>query len=48
VGFEEIGQAFADVVFRVFQKAHPDTQLVPVNMSPSVKEMVSRAKSLTT
>ena len=45
-GVEEIGQAFADQVFRVFQKAHPDTRLVPVSMSPSVKEMVSRAKSL--
>lgn len=45
-GVEEIGQAFADEVFRVFQKAHPDTQLVPVSMSPSVKDMVSRAKTL--
>lgn len=45
-GVEEIGQAFADEVFRVFQKAHPDTQLVPVSMSPSVKDMVSRAKML--
>lgn len=45
-GVEEIGQAFADEVFRVFQKAHPDTRLVPVNMSASVKKMVSRAKTL--
>lgn len=45
-GVEEIGQAFADEVFRVFQNAHPDTRLVPVSMSPSVKDMVSRAKSL--
>lgn len=43
---EEIGQAFADEVFRVFQKAHPDTRLVPVNMTAAVKEMVSRAKAL--
>jgi hypothetical protein len=47
-GVEEIGQAFADEVFRVFQNAHPDTRLVPVSMSPSVKDMVSRAKSLAT
>jgi hypothetical protein len=45
-GVEEIGQAFADEVFRVFQNAHPDTRLVPVNMPASVKDMVSRAKSL--
>ncbi|MBW7902672.1 MAG: DUF4325 domain-containing protein [Rhodocyclaceae bacterium] len=45
-GVEEIGQAFADEVFRVFQKAHTDTRLVPVNMSVRVKGMVSRAKNL--
>lgn len=44
-GVEEIGQAFADEVFRVFQNAHQDTKLVPVNMTPAVKDMVSRAKA---
>lgn len=44
-GIEEIGQAFADEVFRVFQNAHKDTKLVPVNMTPAVKNMVSRAKA---
>ncbi len=44
-GVEEIGQAFADEVFRVFQRAHPDTRLVPVSMTTAVKEMVSRAKA---
>jgi hypothetical protein len=44
-GIEEIGQAFADEVFRVFQNAHKDTQLVPINMTPAVKNMVSRAKA---
>lgn len=41
----EIGQAFADEVFRVFQSAHPQTVLLPVNMSPQVKAMVSRARA---
>ncbi|CAD5366408.1 ArsR family transcriptional regulator [Rubrivivax sp. A210] len=41
----EIGQAFADEVFRVFQRAHPQTRLVPTNMAPGVKAMVSRARS---
>ncbi len=40
---EEIGQAFADEVFRVFQKAHPQTLLMPTNMSPAVQAMVKRA-----
>lgn len=44
-GVEEIGQAFSDEVFRVFQKAHPDTRLVPVNMTAAVKDMVARAKA---
>lgn len=44
-GIEEIGQAFSDEVFRVFQNAHKETKLVPVNMTPSVKNMVSRAKA---
>ena len=44
-GVEEIGQAFADEVFRVFQRAHPQTALVPANMAPGVKAMVSRARA---
>ena len=44
-GVGEIGQAFSDEVFRVFQNAHKDTKLVPVNMPPAVKEMVARAKA---
>lgn len=44
-GVEEIGQAFSDEVFRVFQKAHPDTRLVPVNITPAVKNMIARAKA---
>lgn len=44
-GVEEIGQAFADEVFRVFRGAHPQTTLVPENMAPGVKSMVSRARA---
>lgn len=42
-GVEEIGQAFADEVFRVFQAAHPGTKLVPAEMTPAVKNMIKRA-----
>jgi len=42
-GVEEIGQAFADEVFRVFQQAHPGTKLLPVNLTPEVGKMVKRA-----
>lgn len=42
-GVEEIGQAFADEVFRVFHNAHPETRLLPVEMAPAVRSMVKRA-----
>jgi DNA-binding transcriptional ArsR family regulator len=42
-GVEEIGQAFADEVFRVFQQAHPGTKLLPINMTQDVGNMVKRA-----
>jgi hypothetical protein len=46
-GVEEIGQAFADEVFRVFHNAHPQTQLLPINMAAAVERMIMRAKSVT-
>lgn len=47
-GVDEIGQGFADEVFRVFQAAHPGTQMIPINLTPAVEAMVSRAKANTT
>ncbi len=44
-GVEEIGQAFADEVFRVFQTQHPKTMLTPANMTPQVEAMVKRAQA---
>ena len=44
-GVEEIGQAFADELFRVFQRAHPETVLAPVNMTPQVRSMVTRVRN---
>lgn len=41
----EIGQAFADEVFRVFQIAHPQTMLMPMHMTPAVSAMVARARA---
>ena len=42
-GVEEIGQAFADEVFRVFQQAHPATALLPIHMTPAVDKLFRRA-----
>lgn len=44
-GVAEIGQAFADEVFRVFQAAHPGTKMIPVKTTPAVKAMIGRAKA---
>lgn len=44
-GVAEIGQAFADEVFRVFQTAHPATKLVPTEMTPAVRKMIRRVRA---
>lgn len=44
-GVEEIGQAFADEVFRVFQAAHPTLEMTPMHMTEGVRNMVMRAKA---
>ena len=43
-GIEVIGQAFADEIFRVFNIHHPSIELEPINMSESVKLMVTHAQ----
>ncbi len=44
-GVAEIGQAFADELFRVFATAYPGVVLAPINMTSAVAQMVSRAKA---
>lgn len=39
---EEIGQAFADEIFRVFQTAHPQITMTPIHAADAVKAMISR------
>ena len=43
-GVQTIGQAFADEVFRVFAKEHPDIVLVEINANPDVQQMINRAR----
>ncbi|AFY61451.1 STAS-like domain-containing protein [Synechococcus sp. PCC 6312] len=42
---EAIGQAFADEVFRVFKKQHPEIEIVDLNANEEVKKMLNRATS---
>jgi anti-anti-sigma regulatory factor len=44
-GVTQIGQAFADELFRVFALEHPQVRLTPVNPSPAVGQMISRVLS---
>ena len=41
-GIEEIGQGFADELFRVFPSQHPNTILTPINCSEQVNNMIQR------
>jgi anti-sigma regulatory factor (Ser/Thr protein kinase) len=40
-----IGQAFADEIFRIFGRDHPDIQLLTTHANSEVKRMIDRAKS---
>jgi len=42
---EMIGQAFADEVFRVFAREHPEIHLTPLHANAEVMKMISRAKN---
>jgi len=44
-GVTEVGQAFADEIFRVFAQRHPEISLMPINASTAITRMVERAKS---
>ncbi|MCR4596114.1 MAG: STAS-like domain-containing protein [Lachnospiraceae bacterium] len=44
---EIMGQEFADELFRVFQNAHPDVVLTPINMNPEIKTMYLHALHMT-
>jgi anti-sigma regulatory factor (Ser/Thr protein kinase) len=44
-GIQEIGQAFADELFRVYATAHPEVELLPKNMTEQVERMWLRTVS---
>lgn len=41
-GVQNIGQAFADEVFRVFPLSHPTVHLTPINTNDAVERMIRR------
>ncbi|CAN0620556.1 protein of unknown function [Burkholderia multivorans] len=44
---ESVGQAFADEIFRVYAKAHPEVELEPIHASTQVQQMIARATAMT-
>jgi len=46
-GVADIGQAFADEIFRVFANQHASMKLLPINASKQVERMISRARAHT-
>jgi DNA-binding transcriptional ArsR family regulator len=40
----EIGQGFADELFRVWASAHPETSLIPINASAAINWMIDRVR----
>ena len=44
-GITTIGQGFADQIFRVFKREHPEVNLVPVNLSENVTNMINHVLS---
>ncbi len=42
----QIGQAFADEIFRVFVNEHPEIKLGYINANPDVEKMIKRAQSV--
>lgn len=44
-GINEIGQGFAHEVFVVFQNAHKDIKLIPMNTTEEVEKMIHHVKA---
>jgi anti-sigma regulatory factor (Ser/Thr protein kinase) len=42
-----IGKAFADEIFRVYRKEHPEVRIIPFRYSQEVKEVIDRATGAT-
>jgi len=44
-GVPQIGQAFADEIFRVFAGSHPGTRVVPIRANEAVRKMIDYVKN---
>ena len=44
-GIDIIGQGFADQIFRIFAREHPEVELIVRNTSRDVRKMITMAKN---
>lgn len=44
-GVDEIGQGFADEIFRIFPEAHPNIPLIAINTNPDIDRMINFVKA---
>lgn len=44
-GVEFVGQAFADEVFRVFARQHPEMEIIPIHTNSDIGQMIARASA---
>ena len=44
-GVQSVGPAFADEIFRVYKKEHPNVELIPAHTSVDVAKMIKRAQA---
>jgi len=44
-GIDQVGQGFADDLFRVWAGEHPTSRLVPVNANPAVTAMITAVQA---
>jgi uncharacterized protein (DUF1330 family) len=42
---ETIGQAFADEIFRVFARTHPNIEMPVANSTKQIRDMIARARA---
>lgn len=44
-GVEDVGHGFADELFRVFARAHPEVELVPTHTTPRIAALIKSAQN---
>jgi anti-sigma regulatory factor (Ser/Thr protein kinase) len=43
---ETVGRAFADEIFRVYVKSHPNIQVIPINESDAIQQLVKEIQTI--